>query len=529
MYKKSNKFFKFSNTLLNKKEKYRGYILTADREREDNAFLSGILVAAFADKFKLKKILITDYNNSKSIEIYKNLGFENFHFGFSLKKIFNLKAKIISKAFVYFFYSAIKITCLNFKYLIKKYKVLNVPVGDLIYDQYNRHDLSFKNPKFNFKFFKILFKCILSVYNIDSLIKKCKIKLIIANTDSYVNNNSILLRVGVCRKIKCNITSGFSYLINLSPYKFSNIKLGTENLGNLGITKKDINNLKISKDNLNKFINLRSQFKEKTNRSSILDLVNANSAMTVDRQLLFNKLKIKKCFDKIILIAPHAFSDAVYPQGTNFFFSDYYDQFVQTLNFIRSKHFEKILWLVRPHPASARYNEDYVVKNVLEKIDVDFNNIYYCPREIAQTNDLINICDHVITGRGTIGIEFACNGKIPLLAGSSVYSGFGISLDPKSKKQYFNYLKKITLIKSLSKSKILLAKKLLYYLEHKYPCAPNEDMKIVKKYSKICNDQITNKIENKKLFYSKIIENLRKYDIKNDELYKAHYNFLEMK
>ena len=37
-------------------------------------------------------------------------------------------------------------------------------------------------------------------------------------------------------------------------------------------------------------------------------------------------------------------------------------------------------------------------------------NILLCPDKIP-TQKLLNICDVVITGRGTIGIEFACLGK----------------------------------------------------------------------------------------------------------------------
>ena len=70
---------------------------------------------------------------------------------------------------------------------------------------------------------------------------------------------------------------------------------------------------------------------------------------------------------------------------------------------------------------------------------------------IINTKDLLEICDNVITGRGSIGLEFACAGKYPILAGSAAYSKIGFTLDPKNKKHYFNLIKKIGGVMSIFK------------------------------------------------------------------------------
>ena len=308
-------------------------------------------------------------------------------------------------------------------------------------------------------------------------------------------------------------------------YKSSNIKLSAWDLKTLGISIKNLNNLKISENNLSKFLNSRFKGSLNTLRTTAVDLINSNSNRSISKKDLFNKLKINESFDKIVLVAPHLFSDAPHALGTNFIFRDYYDQFLKTLEFIKSLNFGRILWLIRPHPASASSNEQGIVKEIVKSLNIVNNNIYYCPKEIVNTEDLIKICDHVITGRGTIGLEFACYGKMPLIAGASVYGGFDLALEPKNQNEYFNFIKKIPLIKIMDKAKITLARKIFFYLETMYPnkINDNDNLNTKNKLSKIFEDNIMNKSKND-LFKPKIINNVRKFNFKDDALYKFYYN-----
>ena len=180
-------------------------------------------------------------------------------------------------------------------------------------------------------------------------------------------------------------------------------------------------------------------------------------------QDLINYYQIENLkFDKIVLIAPHAFSDASHVIGTKFIFQDYYDHLYETLKFIKTEKIKNVLWIVRPHPSSKRYGEVGVVENLIKSLDYKF--IKLCPDKVSSEN-LINLCDNVITGRGTIGLEFACFGKYALISGASAYSDLGVSLEFKSKKKYFLTLKNICKIPKLPKKYIKLAKSIFYYLE----------------------------------------------------------------
>ena len=522
MNKNIKNFIKYNKQILNSDIKYRGYIAVADRQIASMSFLSSIYISAYSNKFRLEPVIITDQLQGPSVKIFKSFGFKHFLLGFSYKKILSFQILVVVKTVLYFFYSLFKIININFDNFIKNYKVANVVIGDLVYDQYIRYNLSFKKPKVDFNFLAILFKAIFRVYNIDSYINNYNFKLIFVTSEGNANNNSILLRVGVKKKIKCYLLTGYEY-INVMHYKSSNIKLGAWNLKPLGISIKDLNKLKISENKLSKFLNSRFKGSLNTLRTGTVDLINANSNRSISKKDLFNKLKINESFDKIVLVSPHVFSDAPHGLGTNFIFRDHYDQFLKTLEFIKSLNFGRILWLIRPHPTSAHYNEQGIVKEIIKSLNIVNKNIHYCPKEIINTKDLIKICDNAITGRGTIGLEFACYGKMPLIAGASVYDGFDLALEPKNQNEYFNFIKKIHLIKKMDKTKITLARKILFYLETMYPnkINDNDNLNTKNKLSKIFEDNIMNKPKND-LFKPKIINNVRKFNFKDDALYKIY-------
>ena len=523
MEKNFKRFIKFNKKILDSNIKYQGYLGIADRQRTSSALLGGIMFAAYSNKLRLEPVVITDQKEGDSVRLFKSLGFRNFLIGFSYKKILSLNIFITIKTTLFFLYSLFKIININIDDFIKNYKVENIFVGDLIYDNYIRYNLAFKNPKVDFNFLKILYQAIFRVYNINLYIKRYKFSLIFVNTESYVNNNSILLRIGIQKKIKCYLLVGNQYLQKLVNFNSSNIKFSCWNLKSLGVSSKDLSNLRISVKSLNKFLNDRfSGVLTALTRTANTDLINSNSIRSISKKSLFEKLKINRSFKKIILIAPHAFSDAPHSLGVDFIFRDYYQQFLKTIEFIKSGNFKNTLWLVRPHPSSERYNEINIVKGIIERLDKTDKNIFYCPKDVVSTKDLIQICDHVITGRGTIGLEFACFGKKPLIAGASAYSGFNLALEPKNQFEYFKFIEKLNKIKTIDKTRILLAKKMLYYFEIMYPKRIKKNFIRKDQVSKIFEDKISNKA-NDNLFKRKTVNKLRQYDFKQDALYKFYY------
>lgn len=137
---------------------------------------------------------------------------------------------------------------------------------------------------------------------------------------------------------------------------------------------------------------------------------------------------------------------------------------------------------------------------------------------MINTSDLVKICDHVITGRGNIGLEFACNGKYPILAGTASYTGLGFTIESKNKKEYFEKLSNIKKIKKLNTKKTLQAKKATYFLENNF-------FNILR-FSEILNKQIlregtkAGKQGDDFIFCNKLIQKLKKKTFYQDVYYK---------
>jgi hypothetical protein len=70
-------------------------------------------------------------------------------------------------------------------------------------------------------------------------------------------------------------------------------------------------------------------------------------------------------YQKIILIAPHAFSDAPHING-KLIFKDYYTQFIETLNFIKKiENKNNFLWIIKQHPGNFLYHEQEIFKEIV--------------------------------------------------------------------------------------------------------------------------------------------------------------------
>ena len=174
---------------------------------------------------------------------------------------------------------------------------------------------------------------------------------------------------------------------------------------------------------------------------------------------MFNSNNLNK---KIVLIAAHVFSDCPHLDGENYIFNDYYDHYTQTLDYIKNKNLENVYWIIKPHPSTKRYGEDNIEVNYAKNLN--FKNFGICPKDIS-TDNLVDICDNVITVTGTIALEFAVKGKLSINAGITQYSRFNVTLDHYTQRSYFKSLENINKIKKLNKNQTIFAKKIFYFRE----------------------------------------------------------------
>ena len=342
---------------------------------------------------------------------------------------------------------------------VQKFRLKDIYLGDLIFDSYVRRDHRFIKPKLDKNFITILFRGIFKTLYFNYYFNKTELKYLIVASHTYANNTGIAVRIALKKKIKV-ILSNQQELI-----KFSHEKIDK---GKYYIDKKKIKQIKkIRLNNKNFFSFLQKRKKTNTNYhfTGARDIFYAyGNKKKLSMNDFYKKMNIKNIerYNKIIVIAPHAFSDASRSTGRIFLFTDYYEQLVKTLDFVKKQN-RNILWVVRPHPSGKKYGEVGIVENLIKKINA--TNIKLCPKFI-NTDNLVDLTDGVITGRGKIALEYSVMGKFAILAGKCSYSDCGFLYVANSKKRYFEYLRKVQSFKILSKEKIILARKTLFYLEN---------------------------------------------------------------
>jgi hypothetical protein len=164
-----------------------------------------------------------------------------------------------------------------------------------------------------------------------------------------------------------------------------------------------------------------------------------------------------------IFVTLHGFNDHPHSHLGEMLFRDYYDWFVQTLNF--SKTETKVNWIFKEHPTAALY----------PTVDISVPDHFTdCPEHIIflgadssfNSKSLLYIADVVVTVCGTAGVEFAAAKAIPtVLAGKTLYSGFGFTIEPKTKIEYFDILNNIASIEKLTPQQQYIAKKCFLYIQ----------------------------------------------------------------
>jgi hypothetical protein len=231
-----------------------------------------------------------------------------------------------------------------------------------------------------------------------------------------------------------------------------------------------------------------------------------------DRHSFNDDYKLNK--NKNIFILLHAFNDFPHSHFRWMLFKDYYDWFINTLDFAKKN--KKVNWIFKQHPSISWY----VTK------DVNFHKIFEnCPDNVKyidehkqiDTRCLIHLADLVVTCTGSGGFELPAMGAIPsLVAGDTFYSDLGFALEPKSKKEYFEILDNAESIKKLSKAQQQRAKAAFVYIYKKsrvdFSAAPGLSVD-EQKDTKI-NDWYFDKVEQKYILQKdEILKQIKKYII----------------
>ena len=130
--------------------------------------------------------------------------------------------------------------------------------------------------------------------------------------------------------------------------------------------------------------------------------------------------------------------------------------------------------LVKKHPTEyfAKSIKDISIKAIEEISDLKHNNIIPYPENLSPQFIRQN-ADCIVTGHGTVGVEYACYGIPSVSCNNSPYSYCATSNEAKSYVEYVNILKNIHKIVPLNKNQIEKSL-VLFFLMNKVDKNKNE-------------------------------------------------------
>jgi len=156
--------------------------------------------------------------------------------------------------------------------------------------------------------------------------------------------------------------------------------------------------------------------------------------------------------------------DAQLHYPTNIF-SNMLDWLFQTISYFERR--TDLQLIIRVHPAEIRGtipSRQPVVKEIEKKFSKLPSNIFVVPPENpVSTYPLMEKCNAVIIYGTKTGVELTCMGIPVIVAGEAWIRNKGLTIDPKTKEEYFQVLDKLPFSSRMDKEEVKRAHKYAYY------------------------------------------------------------------
>ena len=406
-----------------------------------------------------------------------------------------------------------------------KLKFEKIELGRNSYEQYLRIK---KNPEIKKIVFDFYF------FLSEALVLNNQFKKIFIN-----NNNTYLIQTetqffpfSLCKQnaLKYNnkIISKGGELSNISLKIYKKFKSSNESRNRPPKELFELVHKKLKKQNLKKLLNSSSKFFNLNVGKETHQLVKKQE------KLIFFKSKkdVNKHFGwdnnkPIVLILAHEFTEGNLSHSWNLFPNNFY-WLEETIKKI--KKIKNVNWIVKPHPSEHIYNSKVRTLDIYNKLVIDELNIKLFPSS-HDIQDFYKFISAVITSSGTAGHEYPIKSIPTIICGESDYSGFGFTIEPKSKKEYFNMLNKINKIKELDKESV--KKCFSYNYLNKYVAQERipllYDTDITMQFDKkVFWKKTYNLLKKNGVFYQPFYNSL-KFQIENDNSYLINLNRIKVK
>ena len=316
--------------------------------------------------------------------------------------------------------------CLYGHYL--KYEKDGVNYGDIVYDTYLKNSQMATMHKFDPDLIKNFYRIFCEYSRYEKSLKIINPKYALVSHTVGITSG-LLLKIATQKGVNVYATFGQA---------FGTLFLASDTSGQkvYGYTPTDEDITRITDQSDEKF---REMFE-------IICTKHFNGDFNRDASLAFtNKLYTVRdefCHDlkldgknKNVIITLHAFTDYPNSHFNGMLYDDYFDWFIETLEYISG--INNVNWIIKQHPSIVFYpSKDVNMKEIIAKYTAE-NIIFLGTDNLIDTRSFAHVADAVITCAGSSGFELPAIGKLQsLIAGDCPYANVGFAIKPDTKEQY---------------------------------------------------------------------------------------------
>ena len=171
------------------------------------------------------------------------------------------------------------------------------------------------------------------------------------------------------------------------------------------------------------------------------------------------------------------------------------------------KKITNVNWLVKPHPNDEIYGVVTSTISEYENICLNFDHIKIFPEDVSKRS-ITKFIDAALTLNGSAASEYPCFGIPTIVPKESAVSGYGFTIEPKSKDEFFYELKNIRELKKLNIQQVELAKIYIFI----YMKLARVTSNLIAPHGKAHVDE--------KSYWNEMVKLLDKYNYKDDLLMK---------
>ena len=163
---------------------------------------------------------------------------------------------------------------------------------------------------------------------------------------------------------------------------------------------------------------------------------------------------------KNVFILPHGLIDIPRETSRIYFYYDYRDWFLKTINII--KNISNVNWIIKDHPLASYYKQNDYVKQIF--MENKTSNMYWCDSNVYGL-ELKEVADCIVTCGGEAGLEFWAYGIPTITSTENYYTMEHISYNVKSQEEYENVLRKIPCLAKPSAESSKKAQEILFAMK----------------------------------------------------------------